>query len=211
MNGGPPGGWPPALTPTPQNSPSPSRASLQSPPNKYTEVLWGILNTVPTLTLSILMFSAPYYLSHTQEPMVATLVSSVSVFAVVFAINSSVHSYLVVKYAARDKVAMSVGLYYMSNACGRLLGTVGSGLVYSYAGADEGTDVGTDGRVGLAACMAAASACSLAAAAVMAGIEDGEGGLNCGRIVCVRERERYEEREVEMREVEGEGGDDGEI
>ena len=121
---------------------------------------------------------------------------------------------MVVKYAARDKVAISVGLYYMSNACGRLLGTLGSGVIYSFAGEDEGEDVGNDGRVGLAACMAAASVCSLAAAAVTVGIDDREGGLMCGRVVCVKEREKYEEREmVEVGEgsEEGEGENDGNI
>jgi hypothetical protein len=43
-------------------------------------------------------------------------------------------SYLVVRYAEGDKVSASVGFYYMSNAAGRLLGTVTSGVLYTYAG-----------------------------------------------------------------------------
>ena len=49
------------------------------------------------------------------------------VFGVVFALNSAVHSFLILRYAEGDKVAMNVGFYYMANACGRLLGTVLSG------------------------------------------------------------------------------------
>lgn len=52
------------------------------------------------------------------------------IFGVVFAVNSSIHSYLVVSYAQRDQVSMEVGFYYMANAMGRLLGTVLSGWIY---------------------------------------------------------------------------------
>ena len=55
-------------------------------------------------------------------------------FAVVFAINSAVHSYLILAYADFDKVAMNVGFYYMANAGGRLAGTVLSGWVYQVYG-----------------------------------------------------------------------------
>jgi MFS family permease len=55
-------------------------------------------------------------------------------FGVAFAMNSAVHSYLILAYADNDKVAMNVGFYYMANACGRLAGTVLSGLVYQWHG-----------------------------------------------------------------------------
>jgi predicted MFS family arabinose efflux permease len=48
--------------------------------------------------------------------------------------NSAVHSYLILAYADNKKVAMSVGFYYMANACGRLAGTVLSGLLYQWHG-----------------------------------------------------------------------------
>ena len=48
--------------------------------------------------------------------------------------NSAIHSYLVVKYADGNKVAINVGFYYMANACGRLVGTLLSGLLYVMAG-----------------------------------------------------------------------------
>jgi MFS transporter, APGE family, 1-arseno-3-phosphoglycerate exporter len=64
----------------------------------------------------------------------AVLVGGLGVFGVVFAINSSVHSYLILAYSDGDKVAMNVGFYYMANAGGRLAGTLLSGLVYEWAG-----------------------------------------------------------------------------
>lgn len=57
-----------------------------------------------------------------------------AIFGVVFAINSAVHSYMIVRYADSEKVAMTIGFYYMSNAGGRLLGTVLSGLLYQKLG-----------------------------------------------------------------------------
>ena len=55
-------------------------------------------------------------------------------FGVLFAVNSSLHSYLIVSYAQEDGVSLDVGFYYMSNAMGRLLGTVLSGWVYQQWG-----------------------------------------------------------------------------
>jgi hypothetical protein len=62
------------------------------------------------------------------------LMAGLAVFAVVFAINSAVHSYLVLAYTDEDSVALNVGFYYMANAAGRLLGTLLSGLVFQFAG-----------------------------------------------------------------------------
>ncbi len=55
-------------------------------------------------------------------------------FGVVFAINSSIHSFLILAYSDHDKVSMNVGFYYMSNAAGRLIGTILSGLMYQAQG-----------------------------------------------------------------------------
>jgi MFS family permease len=55
-------------------------------------------------------------------------------FGFIFAVNSSIHSYLIVAYSAKDKVSMTVGFYYMSNAFGRLFGTLLSGFLYYYFG-----------------------------------------------------------------------------
>ncbi|CAM3910255.1 organoarsenical effux MFS transporter ArsJ [Vibrio aquimaris] len=55
-------------------------------------------------------------------------------FGAVFAINSSLHSYLIVSYAKGDGVSLDVGFYYMANAMGRLIGTILSGWVFQIAG-----------------------------------------------------------------------------
>ena len=55
-------------------------------------------------------------------------------FGVAFAVNSSVHSYLVLAYAGSEKAAEDVGFYYAANAAGRFAGTLLSGLLYAWAG-----------------------------------------------------------------------------
>lgn len=62
------------------------------------------------------------------------LVGGLAIFGVLFAINSSLHSYLIVSYAAEDGVSLDIGFYYMANALGRLLGTVLSGWIFQIAG-----------------------------------------------------------------------------
>lgn len=57
-------------------------------------------------------------------------------FGIVFALNSALHSYLILAFSGRDQVAVNVGFYYMANAAGRLLGTLLSGLVYQFGGLD---------------------------------------------------------------------------
>ena len=72
-------------------------------------------------------------------PMLAGLITIIAIFALLFAVNSSIHSYLVVRYAEGNKVAQSVGFYYMSNAAGRLMGTLVSGALYSYVDTKNAT------------------------------------------------------------------------
>ncbi|MGG7565547.1 organoarsenical effux MFS transporter ArsJ [Rhodovulum sp. DZ06] len=55
-------------------------------------------------------------------------------FGAVFAVNSSLHSYLILAFSSAGRVTMDVGFYYMSNAAGRLLGTVASGVSYQLGG-----------------------------------------------------------------------------
>ncbi|WP_428612049.1 organoarsenical effux MFS transporter ArsJ, partial [Shewanella sp.] len=62
------------------------------------------------------------------------LLVGLMLFGVLFAINSSLHSYLIVSYASDDGVSLDVGFYYMANAMGRLLGTILSGWVYQAYG-----------------------------------------------------------------------------
>jgi predicted MFS family arabinose efflux permease len=67
-------------------------------------------------------------------PADTVLIVGLLAFGAVFAINSSVHSYLILAYSDHDKVSMNVGFYYMANAGGRLAGTVLSGLIYQHQG-----------------------------------------------------------------------------
>jgi predicted MFS family arabinose efflux permease len=62
------------------------------------------------------------------------LITGLVLFGIVFAINSAVHSYLILAYSDFDKVSMNVGFYYMTNAGGRLAGTVLSGWAYQTQG-----------------------------------------------------------------------------
>ncbi len=63
-----------------------------------------------------------------------TLLGGLIIFGILFAINSALHSYLILSYANEDGVSLDVGFYYMANASGRLLGTVLSGWIYQLAG-----------------------------------------------------------------------------
>lgn len=62
------------------------------------------------------------------------LIGGLFIFGAVFALNSSLHSYLIVAYSDADKIALNVGFYYMANAIGRFGGTFLSGLLYQLAG-----------------------------------------------------------------------------
>jgi len=121
--------------------------------------------------------------------MATWLIILIMAFAILFAINSSIHSYLVVKYAKRKKVAVNVGFYYMSNACGRLLGTIGSGFLYTYVGKDRGYMSGIDATSGMIACFVASTLCSFLAALIMYFVNDQETGLRCGPCILVKPKE----------------------
>ena len=66
--------------------------------------------------------------------LVWVVVGGLSLFGFAFAVNSSVHSYLVLAYAGSEKAAEDVGFYYAANALGRFLGTLLSGLLYQWGG-----------------------------------------------------------------------------
>jgi len=72
------------------------------------------------------------------------LIVGLAIFALFFALNSAVHSYLIVSYAKADGVSLDVGFYYMANAMGRLVGTLLSGALFQWAGL---------GAVGLMICL----------------------------------------------------------
>ena len=64
----------------------------------------------------------------------AAIVGGLVVFGVVFALNSSLHSYLILAYSDDDQVSTDVGFYYSANAAGRLVGTLLSGVLYLWGG-----------------------------------------------------------------------------
>ena len=63
-----------------------------------------------------------------------SLVTGLLIFGVVFAVNSSLHSYLILSFTKAERVTMDVGFYYMANAAGRLAGTLLSGITYQIGG-----------------------------------------------------------------------------
>ncbi len=63
-----------------------------------------------------------------------TIVAGLLAFGFVFAVSSSVHSYLILAFGSADRITRDVGFYYMANAAGRLVGTLLSGLSYQLGG-----------------------------------------------------------------------------
>ena len=95
-------------------------------PNGQRLVSWGVLLALIPCAIALALPSS--------EQTAFVLVAGLLVFGALFAINSSMHSYLIVAYAKRDAVSLDVGFYYMANAAGRLLGTLLSGLLYQQFG-----------------------------------------------------------------------------
>ena len=62
------------------------------------------------------------------------VLAGLALFGMVFAVNSAIHSYLILAYTDSEDVALNVGFYYMANAGGRLIGTLLSGVVYLFHG-----------------------------------------------------------------------------
>ena len=60
------------------------------------------------------------------------IIGGLTLYGIIFALNSAVHSYLIIEWSDHQKIAMNIGFYYMANAGGRLAGTILSGLVYQY-------------------------------------------------------------------------------
>ncbi|CAN0460796.1 unnamed protein product, partial [Ectocarpus sp. 12 AP-2014] len=102
---------------------------------------------------------ASYFTHKVADSQPATgcvLILGMLVFAGLFAVNSSVHSYLIVSYSNKDKVAMDLGFYYMANAMGRLVGVLVGGFLYHYTSDD----------FGLSMCLVVACPFLVAAAAI---------------------------------------------
>ena len=93
---------------------------------RLSAIVWAAV----LLAVSVLVAMGIQWQWHPQF----TIVAGLLVFGAVFAINSSLHSYLIVSYAREDGASMDVGFYYMANAMGRLIGTVLSGLMFGIGG-----------------------------------------------------------------------------
>jgi predicted MFS family arabinose efflux permease len=90
--------------------------------------LWGGLLTLVPVMLVLLMIMPGLW----RPDLV--LVAGLALFGLPFAVNSSLHSYLILAYAGSEKAAEDVGFYYAANATGRLLGILLSGMLYQNAG-----------------------------------------------------------------------------
>jgi len=86
----------------------------------------AVLATIPFALALAMAMGVP----HVQW----VVVGGLALFGIAFAVNSSVHSYLVLAYAGSEKAAEDVGFYYAANALGRFLGTLLSGVLYQWGG-----------------------------------------------------------------------------
>jgi predicted MFS family arabinose efflux permease len=125
-------------------APAVTRTSQGAVPDGRAAVAWVLPLAATTATIALAMAA--------DAGQNAVLIGGLMVFGVLFAVNSSLHSYLIISYARADGVSLDVGFYYMSNAAGRLIGTVLSGWVFQ--------------AYGLAACLWVSSLFLLVAAAV---------------------------------------------
>lgn len=95
-------------------------------PDGHSLMRWAILLSV----IPALIALALWLQWHSE----AALIGGLLLFGAVFAVNSSLHSYMIIRYAKSDGVSLDVSFYYMANAMGRLLGTVLSGWLYQAYG-----------------------------------------------------------------------------
>ncbi|MDP7592922.1 MAG: organoarsenical effux MFS transporter ArsJ [Litorilituus sp.] len=95
-------------------------------PSGRSALLWASYLTLIPITIALSLYF-DFYIH-------ISIIVGLLVFGIVFAINSSLHSYLIVSYADHDGVSLDVGFYYMANAMGRLIGTILSGWVYQQHG-----------------------------------------------------------------------------
>ena len=93
---------------------------------KQTKYWASLLIGIPILLLLLSSYFEEYKLYIT--------ISVLFIFGFVFAVNSSLHSFLILKYTDKNRVTLDVGFYYMSNAFGRLIGTLLSGLSIQFGG-----------------------------------------------------------------------------
>jgi hypothetical protein len=89
--------------------------------------LWiGLLSLIPASLALAAWLGLP--------GLVPIVVAGLLAFGIVFALNSALHSYLILAFTNVERVTMDIGFYYMANAAGRLIGTLLSGLSYQIGG-----------------------------------------------------------------------------
>jgi len=89
---------------------------------------WALAAVPAALTLAALLSDGP------KGWLTGALVTGLLLFGAIFAVNSALHSYLILAFSRAERVTMDVGFYYMANAAGRLLGTLLSGMTYQVGG-----------------------------------------------------------------------------
>ena len=105
---------------------TPKLVSNKNSTRKQIEFWASALLVIPLLLIPLIFY--------TQDFLLHITIFVLFVFGFVFAINSSIHSFLILKFTDKNRVTLDVGFYYMSNAFGRLMGTLLSGLSYQYGG-----------------------------------------------------------------------------
>jgi MFS family permease len=88
---------------------------------------WSLLLALIPIVLAVAVWMA-------WDPLEWIVVGGLALFGFAFAVNSSVHSYLILAYAGSEKAAEDVGFYYAANALGRFFGTLLSGVLYQWGG-----------------------------------------------------------------------------
>jgi hypothetical protein len=89
---------------------------------------WALTLVPGVLAVAALLANGP------QHWLTLSLVLGLLLFGAIFAINSSLHSFLILLFTKAERVTLDVGFYYMANAAGRLIGTLASGLTYQIGG-----------------------------------------------------------------------------
>lgn len=108
---------------------------LKSADQSLSQMVLKARTWVVLLFLILAMLAAWSMLAPTQSPWLpVTVVAGLLLFAIVFAVNSALHSYLILAFSQNQRITMDVGFYYMANAAGRLFGTLLSGLSYQVGG-----------------------------------------------------------------------------
>jgi len=118
-------------------------------PNGRTASTWAMLLVCVPILIAISL--------QLGWPAGATIIIGLLTFGAIFAINSALHSYLIIQYASAEEVSLDVGFYYMANAMGRLFGAILSGLLFQL--------------YGLPACLAVSAAFVLIAALLSLNID----------------------------------------